>query len=182
MNLSEDKLAVIVAALRRGSEHTLLQRRVTFVLDEIEEVLLTGWSLPELAAHLAAAGVTQRDGRSLSGGHFAVLVTRARAKSRTAAPLMPAVARLPRTRPVSPHVPVNHSVPAATDVAVNLAKVAEQAERRAENRERQAATEHAIDATLDAMFGRTQSGSRLPRAATASSSSTLKRPRRRQAP
>jgi hypothetical protein len=182
MNVSEDKLAVIVAALRRGSEHTLLQRRVTFVLDEIEEVLMTGWSLPELAAHLAAAGVTQRDGRSLSGGHFAVLVTRARAKSRAAARLMPVVARLPprTTRPVSPHVPVNHSVPAATDVAVNLAKVAEQAERRAEHRERQAATEHTIDATLDAMFGRTQSESRRPRAAKASSSSTLKR--RRQAP
>ena len=80
----ETQLAVIVAALRRRSARSLLQRRVTNVVNQIEALLTTGWSIPELAEHLAAGGVTQRNGRRLSAGHFGVLVTRARAKARAA--------------------------------------------------------------------------------------------------
>jgi hypothetical protein len=177
MNPSEKPLTAIIAALSRDSEHTLLQRRVTFVLNEIEMLLATGWSLPELAAHLAAAGVTQRDGRKLTAGHFAVMVARARAKGRAAQRQAPSAA-LARTREATPPNLLESSVSEATDVAVNLAKIAEKSGRRAAQQKREAANERNIAATLDAMFGRVQAGSPpSPIDANALSSSKRRRSR-----
>jgi hypothetical protein len=180
MNPTDDNLPAIVAALTRGSEHTLLQRRITFALDRIETLLATGWSLPELAAHLAAAGVTQRDGRQLTSGHFAVMVTRARAKGRAAHRQVHSAAHTPTTRPTPPDRIESHAGPGASGIAINLAKIAEKAGRRAAQQEREAATERDIGATLDAMFGKGQAGAPpSPRDAKASASSSLRRPRSR---
>jgi hypothetical protein len=180
MNDPEKTLAAIIAALIRESEHTLLQRRVTFVLDEIETVLATGWSLPELAAHVAAAGVTQRDGRKLTSGHFAVMVTRARAKGRAAQRQAHSTMVVPTRRATPLSVPESTNS-GTSDIAINLARIAEKSASREAQQAREAAVELNIGTALDAMFGRVQSGdppsSMDPKA---SASSALKRPRSRQ--
>jgi hypothetical protein len=186
MTDDETQLAVIVAALRRRSARSLLQRRVTEAINQIEALLTTGWSIPELAEHLAAAGVTQRDGRRLSAGHFGVLVSRARLKARAASrrDSSPPTLHQPKqsaTRDVS----TDGSAPAITQIADNLARLAEQAGRRAQHQKRQTDTEQLIAARLDTMFGRDHGDLSSPpsaKDAKASSSSEVKRPRRRQSP
>jgi hypothetical protein len=186
MTDDETQLAVIVAALRRRSARSLLQRRVTDAINQIEALLTTGWSIPELAEHLAAAGVSQRNGCRLSAGHFGVLVTRARAKARAASGQNSQPRTLhPAKRSTSPDIPMDGSAPAITQIAQNLGKLAEKAERGAQDEERQAATEQQIAARLDTMFGRDHldlDSSRSPTDLTASSSSKVKRGRRRQSP
>jgi hypothetical protein len=183
MMTQSDALEAVVAALRRRSERTLLQRRITYVLGEIETLLAMGWSMTELAGHLAIEGVTQRDGQSLTSGHFAVMVTRARAKLRAGARRQARSTHpAPIDRPTLPNVRQSEPASGGSGIAINLAKIAEKSGRRAAQQEREAATERNIGVTLDAMFGRSQTDA--PRSAIkakASSSSALKRPRPRQA-
>src|SRR6266545_3121423 len=117
-----DALEAVVSALRRRSERTLLQRRITYILGEIETLLATGWSMAELAGHLAAEGVTQRDGQSLTSGHFAVMVTRARAKFRAGARQQarsahPALIE----QPMLPNLRENDPASGGSGIAINLA-------------------------------------------------------------
>lgn len=184
MTDDETQLAVIVAALRRRSARSLLQRRVTDAINQIEALLMTGWSIPELTEHLAAAGVTQRNGHRLSAGHFGVLVSRARAKARATSGQnsRPPTLRQAK-RSASLDVPMDGSAPGITQIADNLAKLAEKAERRAQHQKRQTDAEQLIAARLDTMFGRDHCDLSSPlstKDAKASSSSGVKR--RRQSP
>jgi hypothetical protein len=181
MSETEEPLGEIVEALRRRSTHTLLQRRVTYALDHIETVLAAGWSMTELAAHLAAAGVTHRGGQRLTAGHFAVMVTRARAKARSRR-------RQQRSHPSQQIKPAPRAADeqraASTELnmADNLAALAERSVRQVAEQEREAAIDRDIGAALDAMFGRNQlPPPPSPNDPKASTSASLKRPRRRQA-
>ena len=189
MTDDETQLAVIVAALRRRSARSLLQRRVTDTINQIEALLMTGWSIPELAEHLAAAGITQRDGCRLSAGHFGVLVTRARAKARAASRQNSPPPTLHQAKQSARRdVAMDGSAPAMPQISDNLAKLTEKADRRAQHQKRQADTEQLIAARLDVMFGRDHGdlGSPLStKDGKASSSSGVKggkRPRPRQSP
>jgi hypothetical protein len=180
MSETEDPLDEIVEALRRRSAHTLLQRRVTYALDHIEAVLAASWSMTELAAHLAAAGVTHRGGQRLTAGHFAVMVARARAKarSRTRQRSRPS----PQLKPASHGIDEKRIVSTGSTMADNLAALAERSARQLAKQERETATDRDIGAALDTMFGRNQiAPPPSPNDPKAASSATFKRPRRRQA-
>ena len=180
MSETEHRLAEVVEALRRRSAHTLLQRRVTSVLDQIETVLAAGWSMTELAAHLAAAGVTHRGGQRLTSGHFAVMVTRARAKARSR--VRQRHRPTPQIKPAPRGADEKRIASDELSMADNLAALAERSARQVVQQEREATIDRDIGAALDTMFGRNQlAPPPSPNDSNASSSSTLKRPRRRQA-
>jgi hypothetical protein len=179
VSVAEQTLDRIVEALRRGSTRTLLQRRITFALDDIESLLLVGWSIAELAERLAKRGITQRNGQRLTRGHFGVLVARARAKARSA--------RRGHTAERPPSAFRDARVPEATasprskhaGTSANLAKIAARDRARAHEADRRKHAERNIDAALGEMFGTNQSNSPPAKLSRASRSSALKRPLRR---